>query len=81
MTLMAAAPATGSTIYAWSISAPHVFPFDYNLFWVLLGSLCLLMLLMSFALPKSLDRRKYVVDEDMKAENLERRFGKSKEIQ
>ncbi len=67
MTLMALAPATGSAIYAWSISAPHKFPLDYNLYWVILGTLCSVMLLVSIVLPKTLDKRKYAVVEKIEA--------------
>lgn len=63
MLLMAAAPAAGSSLYAWSITGIHGFPFDYHLYWILLGFLCFLMLAMSYLLPPSIDRRKFTIDQ------------------
>ena len=62
MFLMAAAPAVGSSLYAWSITGDHSFPFDYRLYWVLFGLLCLLMLGMSAFLSRTLDKRKMLVE-------------------
>ena len=62
MVFEAAAPTLGATIYAWSISGRHVFPFDYRFYWVLWGIMCGIMFGIASILPEEVNQRKFLTE-------------------
>ena len=60
MAFEATAPTLGASIYAWSISGHHVFPFDYRLYWVLWGIACCVMFGLAEMLPSDVNQRKFI---------------------
>lgn len=62
MLFQSSAPIAGASLYAWSISSQHFFPFDFHFYWCLWVILCLVMMALTTLLPRSIDHRKFMLD-------------------
>eukprot|EP00271_Cylindrocystis_brebissonii_P005903 TRINITY_DN18294_c0_g2_i1.p2 TRINITY_DN18294_c0_g2~~TRINITY_DN18294_c0_g2_i1.p2 ORF type:complete len:105 (-),score=16.36 TRINITY_DN18294_c0_g2_i1:278-562(-) len=61
----AVAPPVLGSVFAWSASRRGSFPLDYHLAWLILGLLHVVALLMTLALPPTINYRKFQAVRDL----------------